>query len=110
MTIAGYSYDSDVYCIKCTRVFYNIGNLTTEDPDDLDENGLPTTMRDQEGNPVSVMFDGSEWDWQPTCGSCWEELDVSILPCYSLDKLENLLEKYAESSWSDDELEMLLAD
>ena len=80
MTIAGYSYDSDIYCIRCTKTFYNIGNLTTEEPNDLDENDLPTNMLDHEGNPVSVMFGGSEWDWQPTCGFCGEEIDVSVIP------------------------------
>ena len=28
------------------KTFYNIGNLTTEEPDDLDENDLPTNMQD----------------------------------------------------------------
>lgn len=83
--VTGYTFDADIYCIRCTKMFYNIGNLTSENPDQLDENGIPEDVQfvdryDGGKYGVGAVFLGSEWDWQPSCGFCGEEIEVTLLP------------------------------
>ena len=58
-TVIGYTCNADTYCRLCA--------ITLFDTDDDIDN-------------VWAIFNGSEWDYVPTCGECGETIDgVTVL-------------------------------
>lgn len=70
MRIIGYTYEASVHCVDCARTrFLSNSTLGT-----LDEHGLRTDARDNDGNPIHPMFSNDEQLDPQFCGDCRGEL------------------------------------
>ena len=90
--IVGYTGDASVWCPDCAIEKYGhvacglcpncgafISSITQDTCYDCcyDYADHPTT--DEDGNPVHPVFACDEWDYQPHCDGCGDEIDVIIL-------------------------------
>ena len=77
--VVGYSYDSDTYCIECTRKQYPPTNANTDDG-----HGVEINAFDREGNRINAIFDTNEYDRPTNCWVCQATIDVRVItlePC-----------------------------
>ena len=57
-TVIGYTFNADTYCRFCAVTLFDTNDVDT----------------------VGAIFNGSEWDYVPTCGACGETIDgVTVL-------------------------------
>lgn len=90
--VAGYTADASVWCPDCAVekygaaacglcpdcgafIFPETGDHCHECMFDYSKCG----MTDDEGNPIHAVFAGDEWDYQPCCDGCGEEISVTVL-------------------------------
>ena len=97
--VIGYTYAADTYCIPCTAINVRDGVLYSDlrHPYAVvgdDDNGLPLSLVDTEGNIIHAMF--STDDVPPTgewCGGChecivkpWDSATDDALAGYGVDR------------------------
>lgn len=72
-----YAYDAAMHCPHCARAAYASGALR-EEPGEVhlgeDQNGLPYTLTDREGNTISALFSCAV-EQKETCDDC-----LSVIP------------------------------
>lgn len=84
--VTGYTYDADAHCPDCTTRDFSSGVLVRDQLEypGLDEHGIPYNLVNKRGEFIGVIFDGSETDYEQTCGSCFEPIDTAVLnECYA---------------------------
>jgi len=71
MKIIGYTYEADYHCGVCTEKRFRHGVEWVEgSASDLDENGVPFTAKDREGNIVRPIFSTDETPPDSICSGC----------------------------------------
>lgn len=62
--VTGYTADADIYCVPCATKIYG---------PNMDQ------AIDREGNPVNVVFLGTETEYMQHCAECGEEVETSVI-------------------------------
>lgn len=71
--VIGYTLDADYWCPPCVRDAWQAGEFTSENPNDLDEHGIPYDLVGREKNTAGAVFNDRS-EREEYCGNCGEEL------------------------------------